>query len=267
MGRPVRKVVTNFKNKDVHEVDHIIGITRAANKVHCLIKWKGWSIRDSTWEPIQNCKDSAEELLPYQDFIEHVKKSLKQKPVPEERDGPKDNGEFEVDDIVGIYWGIDKRGLMFTVKWKGWPHTNNTEEPLKNVENNETLEPFLDVVDHVRKLGETVHPPPVPRKGKAKAASVKAAAAKKSTSGRRRSRKSESVQAFESRSEVFKENGNARNGDFDSTTEDEATGDVSPKKRSRLLKKSSAKKTKKLLKTKATPKIAKRAGRLRKLTK
>lgn len=42
-------------------------------------------------------------------------------------------GEYEVEKIVGDFWHEDIH--YYVIKWKGWPSSENTYEPLSNLEN------------------------------------------------------------------------------------------------------------------------------------
>lgn len=45
------------KSPKTYEVEDILRETFIYGKVHYLIKWKGYGLRDCTWEPIEHLKN------------------------------------------------------------------------------------------------------------------------------------------------------------------------------------------------------------------
>ena len=99
--------------------------TNQAGKVEYLLKWKGYSEDESTWEPKKNLY-----------CIDLIKKFEEQLQAEQE-----DPEEYSVENI------LDKREyssgkIEYLVKWKGYSNEENSWEPLKNLFCTDLIEAF-----------------------------------------------------------------------------------------------------------------------------
>jgi len=182
---------------------------------------------------------------------------------------------FEVEDIVGIYWDPNKNDIFFTLKWVGFPHQENTDEPLDNLDScQELLKPLRPVLGFLQDLAAR-NTPVTPKKKASPVASGSASASKRpgsaSKTNKRPIKKSPAKKAKAtpvtngnvSNEEEANENDNDNDNNSEEAEQPKARGRpagsrVSPPKRSRMSKatpkatpskktpvKRSAKKTKK----------------------
>ena len=45
-----------------HQVEKIIGVRKRGSGVEYLVKWKGYSYEDNTWEPVKNLTNAKEAI-------------------------------------------------------------------------------------------------------------------------------------------------------------------------------------------------------------
>ena len=157
---PVRTVVRQQQNKDVYEVEEILGAKRFGQRVQVLVKWVGYPLKDINWEPLDNCAGSSGSLKIYQPLIEHIQASLKRK-EPSSSSLAAENGvEYDVEDIVGIWWNYKTKKIYYTIKWKNFPHRSNTDEPQDHVKDCDgILKPFQSIIDHLERLAPKITSP------------------------------------------------------------------------------------------------------------
>lgn len=63
----IRQVQPAIKTYDgpEFEVEEILGKKRKGGVMHYLIKWKGYTIEEATWEPITNLNNTTDKVLAY----------------------------------------------------------------------------------------------------------------------------------------------------------------------------------------------------------
>ena len=59
---PLQTKPTLIESDEEYEVERILGKKIISGTVHYLVKWKGYDISESTWEPKQNLKNCARTL-------------------------------------------------------------------------------------------------------------------------------------------------------------------------------------------------------------
>lgn len=121
-GRPTKAAAADVG----YEVQKIMNARVEKGKKFFLIRWKGYSAKDDTWEPQAslNCPALIKEYEKSQQSPKG-KKSI----VPDDDDDDDDDEDedYEVEQIVN---DKTERGKKFyLVKWKGYPSNDNTWEP------------------------------------------------------------------------------------------------------------------------------------------
>ena len=135
-----------YEVKDI--VDH--KVERGSN--YYLIRWKGYTKDDDTWE--------AEDTLSCPDIIEKYKKKISnngtkaagKKPIMSVKKGGKrtlgktaskedPNKEWEVEKIID--YAVEKTGRVFRIRWKGFGPKNDTWEPEKNLYCEDLIQKFM----------------------------------------------------------------------------------------------------------------------------
>lgn len=141
------------KGEDDYEVQLIVDEKTEKSQKLYLVRWKGWSPDNDTWEPESslNCPDLIKK---FQDNLAKKrpsapKRGSAKKPkyaeieedtiveAPRKRKAPESRGataaaaavedDYEVEDIVDQK--TEKGKKFYLVKWKGWAASSNTWEP------------------------------------------------------------------------------------------------------------------------------------------
>lgn len=120
-----KKSAKAVKNDTGYEVEKIINSRIEKGKKVFLIRWKGYSAKDDTWEPLSslNCPEKIKE------FENAKKPSNKGKQVKEAEATNDEETGYEVEQIVGEKTERGKK--CYLVKWKGFSSKENTWEPEK----------------------------------------------------------------------------------------------------------------------------------------
>ncbi|XP_045766671.1 chromobox protein homolog 5-like [Maniola jurtina] len=149
-----------------YEVEKIIDSKRIKGKLHYLIRWKGYSASNDTWEP-HNTLSCPELISKFNEEKENSKdnspkKSSKRKgnkkasKIPSKKpktewDGKNadENAEYEVDRILEVHH--KKNGeRSFLIHWKGWSNKFDSWEPESNLNCPELIKRFMDKVNAAR---------------------------------------------------------------------------------------------------------------------
>ncbi|XP_065362912.1 chromodomain-helicase-DNA-binding protein 1 isoform X2 [Calliphora vicina] len=138
--------------EEEYEVKDIVGHKTERGVSYFLIRWKGYTKDDDTWE--------AEDTLSCPDIIEKYKKKQKSSPKkdssPAKKKGGKAAGggrgskknkddeeeqEWEVEKIID--YAEEKKGRVFRIRWKGFGPKNDTWEPEENLNCGDIIQKFL----------------------------------------------------------------------------------------------------------------------------
>ncbi|XGW16590.1 hypothetical protein V3C99_001776 [Haemonchus contortus] len=108
MGRDKRKEEDEDSGDDVYVVEAVINKRKAKDgKIEYLLKWQGFPLEESTWEPEENV--ACHELIA--EFERKRNKKKEPQPAPSEK-----REEKQLHRIIGL---TDSPGeLHFLIKWK-----------------------------------------------------------------------------------------------------------------------------------------------------
>lgn len=140
------------EEEEEYEVKDIVDHKVERGTTFYLIRWKGYTKDDDTWEAADtlSCPDIIEK---YNKKISNngIKSSQKKRPLPEKKSGkgiasksaPKEdpNKEWEVEKIID--YAIEKTGRIFRIRWKGFGPKNDTWEPEKNLYCDSLIQKFM----------------------------------------------------------------------------------------------------------------------------
>ncbi|KAM7348765.1 uncharacterized protein ACRADG_007965 isoform 2-T2 [Cochliomyia hominivorax] len=140
------------EGEEEYEVKDIVGHKTERGVSYFLIRWKGYTKADDTWEP--------EDTLNCPDIIERYKKKQKSSPkkgsTPAKKKGGGKTGkggrgnnknndeedqEWEVEKIID--YAEEKKGRVFRIRWKGFGPKNDTWEPEENLNCSDIIQKFL----------------------------------------------------------------------------------------------------------------------------
>ncbi|RZF48229.1 hypothetical protein LSTR_LSTR006196 [Laodelphax striatellus] len=114
-----------------YDVEKILDKRIRGGEPHYLIKWKGYSKKECSWEPESHL--NCNRLL---------------KAFNDEKTGGRDaSSSYDVDRILGKR--IRKEKLYYLVKWKGYPESEASWEPEENLDCDKLLRDFNN-----EKMGE-----------------------------------------------------------------------------------------------------------------
>ncbi|XP_061398584.1 M-phase phosphoprotein 8-like [Musca vetustissima] len=128
--------------EEEYEVKDIVGHKTERGVSYFLIRWKGYTKADDTWE--------AEDSLNCPDIIEKYKKkqaaatSPKKGATPASKKGKKDDDEeqeWEVEKIID--YAEEKKGRVFRIRWKGFGPKHDTWEPEANLNCKDIIDKFM----------------------------------------------------------------------------------------------------------------------------
>lgn len=150
--------------EEEYEVDKIIDSKRIKGKVHYLIRWKGYSADNDTWEPHNtlSCPDLIQKFNDEKENSKNSRDGKKRKGSKKETKSPAkktksnwdsknadENAEYEVDRILEVHH--KKNGdREFLIHWKGWSNTFDSWEPESNLNCPELIKKFMDKVEAAR---------------------------------------------------------------------------------------------------------------------
>ncbi|KAJ8713508.1 hypothetical protein PYW07_013878 [Mythimna separata] len=156
--------------EEEYEVEKVVDSKKIKGKLHYLIRWKGYSADNDTWEP-ENTLSCPELINKYNDEKENSKnkeskaekknnkrKAKKETKVPAKRakndwDGSNadENAEYEVDRILEVRHKKNGKREFF-IHWKGWSSKFDSWEPENNLNCPELIKKFMDKVSKARSV-------------------------------------------------------------------------------------------------------------------
>ncbi|XP_004536439.1 ABC transporter F family member 4 isoform X2 [Ceratitis capitata] len=134
------------EEEEVYEVKDIVGQKVEHGVTYYLIRWKGYTKEDDTWEPEDtlSCPDIIEKFKNKQSTSKTNKKSgaATKKGRPAKGDLAADpNKEWEVDKIID--YAEEKNQRVFRIRWKGFGPKADTWEPEENLSCDEIIDKFM----------------------------------------------------------------------------------------------------------------------------
>ncbi|XP_023295777.2 M-phase phosphoprotein 8 isoform X1 [Lucilia cuprina] len=146
--KPVHDDEDDEEGEEEYEVKDIVDHKTERGVSYFLIRWKGYTKDDDTWEPEDtlNCPDIIERYMKKQ-------KSSPKKGSPAKKKGGKAAGknkkakdedeeqEWEVEKIID--YAEEKKGRVFRIRWKGFGPKNDTWEPEENLNCSDIIQKFL----------------------------------------------------------------------------------------------------------------------------
>ncbi|XP_022834786.1 chromobox protein homolog 1-like [Spodoptera litura] len=156
--------------EEEYEVEKIVDSKRIKGKLLYLIRWKGYSADNDTWEP-ENTLSCPELINKYNDEKENSKtkeskaekknnkrKAKKAQKTPAKRtkydwddSNADENAEYEVDRILEVRH--KKNGQReFFIHWKGWSSKFDSWEPEDNLNCPELIKKFMEKVSKARSV-------------------------------------------------------------------------------------------------------------------
>lgn len=152
--KPVSDDEDDGEVEEEYEVKDIVGHKTERGVSYFLIRWKGYTKDDDTWEPEDtlNCPDIIEK------YMKKQKSSPKKASSPAKKKGGKATGgagvrgskknkdddeeqEWEVEKIID--YAEEKKGRVFRIRWKGFGPKNDTWEPEENLNCGDIIQKFL----------------------------------------------------------------------------------------------------------------------------
>ncbi|XP_036222161.1 M-phase phosphoprotein 8 isoform X3 [Bactrocera oleae] len=133
-------------DEEVYEVKDIVGHKIEHGVTYYLIRWKGYTKDDDTWEPEDtlSCPDIIERYKNKQSASKTIKKSgvaaKKGRPIKGESSADP-NKEWEVDKIID--YAEEKNQRIFRIRWKGFGPKADTWEPEANLSCDEIIDKFM----------------------------------------------------------------------------------------------------------------------------
>lgn len=114
-----KNTISNHQNMFL--VEKILSKRILNKKVEYLVKWKNYTIEESTWEPIANLRNIQSKIDLFEKENENEKLGKNKRAKEKERMGSFAKGD-EVEEILGIFpknnqimafvrWKIDKNGI------------------------------------------------------------------------------------------------------------------------------------------------------------
>lgn len=137
------------QNNAVFEVEEILDVVVKKGKKEFLIKWKGYTKSESSWEPESNlsCKHLIEEFYEKSgkgDDTSKPKQTAKAKGQKnkENNAAAAEEEEYEVEKIVDMK--TDKKGKKeFRIRWKGYGEDQDTWETENNLSCKDLIDSFM----------------------------------------------------------------------------------------------------------------------------
>lgn len=153
--KSVLKDTENDANEAEYEVEKIIDDKIVGGKYQYLIRWKGYSPDEDTWESEStlNCKDilaKYKKVKKINKATNLTKKTKKHVGITKEpAETWNENDDFEVDKIIEVHHRKDGK-REFLVSWKGFPASENSWEPEENLDCADLIERFLRKVENAK---------------------------------------------------------------------------------------------------------------------
>ncbi|XP_054731366.1 chromodomain-helicase-DNA-binding protein 1 isoform X1 [Anastrepha obliqua] len=134
------------EGEEVYEVKDIVGHKVEQGVTYYLIRWKGYTKDDDTWEPEDtlSCPNIIDKYKNKQSPSKSNKKSgvAAKKARPAKGQLSTDpNKEWEVDKIID--YAEEKNQRIFRIRWKGFGAKHDTWEPEANLSCDEIIDKFM----------------------------------------------------------------------------------------------------------------------------
>ncbi|KAL5274889.1 hypothetical protein ACFFRR_001119 [Megaselia abdita] len=140
------KVTEDEEPVEEYEVKEVIDSKKEKNVLYYLIRWKGYTAADDTWERATDlsCDDLIASYIKKNQNKKTAQSATKQPPKKRKKEEEEDadpEKEYEVEKIISIL--ETKKGNVFRIRWKGFRSTQDTWEPEENLNCKDLIEKFL----------------------------------------------------------------------------------------------------------------------------
>lgn len=157
-----KKAAKRVKEGQEWEMEGIAAIMRDKGQIQFWVKWVDWPVGNNTWEPKKNVQDTDDykhfskiaDLLESLPEVADPKGGKKGKGRPkrvkvEDDVGKQEDGDYEIEQVLGVCWDFENDQLEYLVKWAGWPQSSNSWEPEENMNASDLMKPFSTLADHL----------------------------------------------------------------------------------------------------------------------
>lgn len=146
------------EDEDIYVMEAVAGVClpKATGLPEILIKWKGFPIDESTWEPIGNIHDNNA-LVHFQPLLDKIAEFKPSKgggagKKKQPKLAKKSEQEYEVEELLGIWYDHEDDVIRYQIKWKDYPFSQNTWETEANLTScSDFIEPLTDAIEYLQK--------------------------------------------------------------------------------------------------------------------
>uniref|UniRef100_A0A1B6GIV9 Chromo domain-containing protein n=1 Tax=Cuerna arida TaxID=1464854 RepID=A0A1B6GIV9_9HEMI len=147
-SRTPKPVAKQNGEEESYEVEKLLDSKEIRGKTHFLVRWKGYSKGDDTWEDEKdlNCPELLQKFKAENTNAKSkpkkrsASKSPSKTPVKKAKSSPKK--DYEVEEVVGMRVKNGKK--EFRIRWKGYKADDDTWEPEKHLSCQDLIKAYLD---------------------------------------------------------------------------------------------------------------------------